>query len=238
MRTLIRKDWRLIRPILIAGGILYAAPLVIACVYSRFFSLEPPKTVVQWLELIVGVLMLSFLASMLTAPALSGVMFARERRERTAEFVATLPVSRASIVHSKAIVAVVAFLIPGAVTLAAMGVIAAFLRATTDIAPGHPAMPDVSGLVLALGVLSSGAFMAFGIAWLFSTILRSEVLASAYAFLVVISLITVVVMYQMRMVDENPRYTLSPLACSLAMAGAGVIAFAIGYVIALRRASP
>lgn len=228
MKALIWKDWHLVRPVLIAAAVLYVSPFVIYAVGSLFGGYRLPESRFEFFSGAGQLLVLGLVASLLAAPAFSGVIFARERRDRTAEFASTLPIPRVRLVLSKAIVTLAVTILPWLLTLALL---------LLNSGLGGPSITDrdsapiLSAYLIPVGI----TVMNVGLGWLLSASLRSETLASALAFFFTcLTLITT--MYAMDRLELKSNqltwpYWLIPLVAGTLAAGAGTL-------VALRRPTP
>lgn len=118
-------------------------------------------------------------ACLLITPVLGAIPLARERRERTCDFLATAPVARGTHIASKLLVLV---LLTAAAPLAC-------LTLSVLIAPSHAGTPEVP-VVRDREVVTAFtlAFLALGgVAWFFGSFLRSEAVAAGCTFLVVVT---------------------------------------------------
>lgn len=234
MRMLLWKDWRLMRPLLIACGVLYLTPAIIFAIWAAFMSPgEDLSTAGDWAGMILGVLFFGLMISTLAMPMIGANLLAKERRERTAEFVATLPVGRGRIVLSKAIMAVLVALTPSLFTLVA-GLVGVGVMAL--VGPGQggsgPGINDVNEMVSFAAALGGGACLSFGLAWFLSSALKSETVAAGLSLLltaIAASLYTLAA-------SRNPH--LGAMLFGTVAGLAGVAAFGAGTVIALRRGTP
>ena len=109
MFTLIRKDLRLYRPVVLTAfcfGFLFyvATPLIFQATENQHM---PGNS--------INLFLVSVECGLLTTAGLSavigGMAFAMERRDSTADFIATLPFSRGELIYSKLIAAVVLIVI-------------------------------------------------------------------------------------------------------------------------------
>src|SRR4051812_22408399 len=104
MMSLFYKDLRQsVWPALLALAFLVAPPLAWAS-----FSLAEQTQRASWAEMrgeLLGALIVGIGASLIAGSSIAGVAFAKERRERTAELMATLPIARWQVVMSKSIAA-------------------------------------------------------------------------------------------------------------------------------------
>ena len=98
MTTLLIKDWRLNAPATLCLVLIYAVlPFIV------FFSRAVDEGVAHALnaESMTTCFMISAFAglgiSMLIIPAFGGIAFARERRDRSADFLASLSIDRTSV---------------------------------------------------------------------------------------------------------------------------------------------
>lgn len=162
-------------------------------------------------------------ACLLITPVLGAIPLARERRESTCDFLATAPVARGTHIASKLLVC--------ALLIAAAPL--ACLMLAYWIAPSHSGSPDapvvrepevVTGFALAF--LSLG-----GVAWLFGSFLRSEAVAAACTFLVVITASLALVLVAERYRIDSERVfewyiTLLIVTGTIGLLGGTTIAFA------------
>ncbi|HYD02538.1 MAG TPA: ABC transporter permease [Phycisphaerales bacterium] len=238
MLTLMYKDARqTFWPALLALLLLAAPPLAWG---SYAFSQErhsSPRGDEIHNELMV-LFCLGAVASLLAASSIAGVAFAKERRERTAEHTATLPIPRWKLVLSKFLVAMIITATPFVLGLAAV-VIAA---TPDDIAGFWKGATSPSGAWTAALVVS-GWLTLFGLGWGLSSILRSDVISSSVPILLLIAIPAAVALWSRpvdRAVDGRwrsleeaafPRYVW-PLA------SLGAVGLAAGTVVSLKRKSP
>lgn len=177
MRTLIWKELLVHRfPLLLAAALVVASYAVTAIMDG----LDPSLTLWPWTRRLSGTLLFGSLASHATAQLslaiLAGNLIAVERANRSAEFLAYLPVSRATMLQSKAILfaatAVVLLLIPLAVA---------------GLAVGFAGLPSSGAyrrdMLFVLVSISAAGFCASGIGWLGSCTLQSNAAAILFALL-------------------------------------------------------
>jgi hypothetical protein len=110
----------------------------------------------------------------LAAAVFGGSAFALERRERSADFLAMLPVKRRRIIASKLLVS---FALLGSFLAVEMGV----LRCS-DFVRSWETFPD---LLMATFNFAAAGIAIFAIAWLLSTFLSSTAIAASVAILLV-----------------------------------------------------
>jgi ABC-type transport system involved in multi-copper enzyme maturation permease subunit len=233
MTALLWKDWRLVRPLLVAALALYLTPALIVGVVSLFDPVGRPQFGGSWTSLVASLCMAGSFAALLATPMYSAVMFARERRERTAELAATLPVSRARIVLSKAVVSIIAAAAPWVALAAVAGALLLIggREAARDFGASSDAREALAFYLVPLGVCT----MALGLGWFFSSFLRSETLAAGLAFIITIAVPATIALILNRL-DLAAQLGARPY--SLTTFPLGLAAFAAGAIIALRRTSP
>jgi len=178
--TLLRKDWRLAKPAFLLMAVLIFVPAFVGVsvtAYSRLFESHVPLLQYSGSEhselmaLFVGGSWLCIFAG----PAVAACQFARERRERTSEFLGSLPVSRGRIIRSKSLTTACLLAVPMLICL----------LATLSGLVSRENVPNGGGSAYATFGLFAVIFLGVcGLAWLFSCILSSEVLATTAALLV------------------------------------------------------
>jgi ABC-type transport system involved in multi-copper enzyme maturation permease subunit len=231
---LVRKDFRLQLPVLIAAGLLFVAPAVIYLVVNTL--IETPGTQPEPIALmLLPLLMGGLAAASLTIPAFAGVAAARERRERTAEFLEAMPVTRWKIVSSRGLVAAVCCALPALVgftlMLGTLFVFAARHGSTQDVV-GASQLPTEFFEV----ATNAGATLlaAAGVAWMVGSLLRSEVIAGALGIAVPIGIhaATYIAIQRLEIVSGAPEIH------AAVAAGVAIPCLILGTVISLVRKSP
>jgi ABC-type transport system involved in multi-copper enzyme maturation permease subunit len=158
---------------------------------------------------------------MVVAPMYAAVAFARERRERTAEFLATLPVSRAHVIGSKLAMATLLTAAPLALSL-----LIAFIGGLAISKP----LIDSWDFADPWRLILSGGIMLLGLGWLMSALMRSEVMAAAFAiFAGMITVGTVLTVVSRRGVLEHAGawpyvWTMGAVGVTALVAGTVIVA--------------
>jgi ABC-type transport system involved in multi-copper enzyme maturation permease subunit len=233
MIALLWKEWRLVRPLWIACGVLFVTPAIVVLIAALLMASDGPKDSRYWGEALTGASMAGHFLTMFTIPMFAAVMFARERRERSAELVGTLPISRGRIVLSKSIVAVASSFLPWIlVGLSLTILILVFLHGSAKKVLGDP--DDGAMSLVYIPVCISVA--AFGLAWLFSALWSSETLAAGVALLVTAMLASSLALFMYNKNLTNTWGIWQPYAVLLAPLG--IASYIAGTMVALRRASP
>lgn len=209
MKMLLWKDYRQMRPVLIFGALLLAAPYVML-LYTPAFP--------NWQSQLQDAAGFSLLLSLLTCALLGGTSMAAERGDRSAEFLAGLPIRRLYGLLSKLILCLAAY---GAIVLITMTV----------------ALPLIDRVQWpAYFALSMIAMLILGIAWLCSSFMDSTPIATAVG-IAVPSLMGV--SWAMIMLHWDIQVTDQLTALIFATLGlVGLLNIAAGCVIYLRRVQP
>jgi ABC-type transport system involved in multi-copper enzyme maturation permease subunit len=229
MMTLIKKDWRVNRVPVVGGALLILAPYVVSAIQLLTNS--------DWAAR-GGITPMWALAagaggglSAIMGAVFGGVAFATERSDRSANFLAMLPVSRVQILTSKLIVAVLCLAMFFAFNLMVL-LIAYCVASPREIASFY------SVTMMTLGGMAWSALFGlglFGVAWMLSSFLSSPAISASAALGVIVGLIAAVA------TGVSQRYTSNDAsrAWSISAAAAlGVVGFVIGTVHYLRRVEP
>jgi ABC-type transport system involved in multi-copper enzyme maturation permease subunit len=169
MSWLLWKDFRQNRLIVVFGLLLLLTPHLFA-VYAVYQKAPEPHGMTNYMQFVFGVSSCSgFLISALTIALIAGNAIAGERADRSAEFLASLPIARNRIIASKLllIVAVVAAI------WATDGGLFAVLALVDPAEMGRlfPEWPRVFSMFAAAGIA------IFGVAWLISSFTTSPMLS-------------------------------------------------------------
>jgi ABC-type transport system involved in multi-copper enzyme maturation permease subunit len=167
LRTLLAKDWRLYRvPVL--GFIVVS----LAC-----YVLGIVGTIYRWSELggprdsFFSAAVIAANISALLASVFGGVAVAGERGDRTADFMAMLPVARRQIICSKWLVSFFVVLTVGTIN----GIVALLMQMPDRrYAPLERAANDAGAVALWAGCMTC----FFGTAWLLSTSIKSAAISA------------------------------------------------------------
>jgi ABC-type transport system involved in multi-copper enzyme maturation permease subunit len=231
MRTLLWKDLKLQRMVLVASVIFYLLPAVVALAMWAAGNLEPDvsKSVVWAFRDIVGnSFTIGVFMLVLTNTALASVAAARERRERSAEFLGAMPVPRGMVVASRFLAMLI-----GVVGCYVVGFAASWL-----VVPAKDVNDNTSDAFWAvLAVMTS----MVGFAWLVGSLVRSEVIATAGALGITVAVALTSESAIDWMNKQQPMRV--PTAGSekvtlVVLAVGGVLALVVGVVVALRRKTP
>jgi ABC-type transport system involved in multi-copper enzyme maturation permease subunit len=228
--TLIQKDLRQTAwPMALAWLALFAPVLVWLSVVAAERSPFPGWEVSR--SQVTSAMLLGTFASLIAASSITGVAFAKERRERTAELLRTLPVSNWKIVMSKAVVAAVVTAGPLAVGTAAF-----MLLAERDEFQAVWMPFDELWMVV------SAWLLLFGLGWALSSVLKSEVLSTSMPIVVLIVLGAMISLrastFERELVHSLfARYRAQSEFITVA-GSIGLLSLIGGTVVSLRRKSP
>lgn len=177
MWTLIKKDWRVNRATVIGAAVLSVMPYVLTILNQW---VDPPKNSHQevtynYPAAIATAAMAAIFFTIFICAAFGGGSFAGERRERTAEFLGVLPVSRKKIVLSKLIVAWACIVL---LLVTHLVVIVGCILFAENMGISRNSYPE---FLIASGSYLSYAITLFGIAWALSIFIDSPAIAASIA---------------------------------------------------------
>ena len=176
MKSLLWKDYRINRLLLIFGFVVCAGPYIVAI--ARNLLLEWRGGEAWWApEFWVFVYGISLVLSLFTFAMLGGNAVAAERADRSAEFLGYLPVSRGAVLASKSIIALGPTLLIWAVNLAALFIVAPSI---THV-PAADIVAKSDGRE-SLGLFAGLTVLLLGSGWFWSTVLNSHGLATGMSF--------------------------------------------------------
>ena len=226
MKTLLWKDYRHNRQLFAVVGAFLLAPYVLFPLIAA-----GPGGLSFFAAVIRPACLTSLVVSVFVSAFVAGNAFAGERVDRSAEFVAYLPIRRKAAVASKAIVAI------GACVLA-WGANAAVVLACPLVGPVSSLNPSAWYLHLLPNTAVAMVFV-FGVSWLFSSFRTSSASAAASglgtAVLVVVA--TVYLSEDLwRPPDRIPDCWIFGYMFGVILVGVGC--FVAGSIVALRRVEP
>lgn len=180
MLALLLKDFRLCKPVLLASLIALFIPITAfllgVLIDHGLPSPVHPGHVREFRQELLTLMVIGLMLCSITLPALAAVAAARERRDRSGEFLSSLPIRRTHVVMSRiaivsACFAILWFIGAGAAEILrpadADGLFTTRGNRPSDFSPG--------ALLLAVHLLVIGA------GWLLGSLLRSETIAAACA---------------------------------------------------------
>jgi ABC-type transport system involved in multi-copper enzyme maturation permease subunit len=224
MKTLLWKDYRQNRKILVGIAIILAIPYVMTFYYPLFSRSSLWEDLMN--RIAAGAICALVLSVGMTA-FLSGNAIAGERADRSAEFAAYLPIRRRDSLISKTV-----FTIGISSSLFLFNL--AVLRMVAPWA-GQVVPENVAALVQNAFV---SAILLFGVAWLFSSVTSSPAMSAAAglaAFFIVVSTLAMLENKQSSVghIPERP-FTWYPTICI----AIGLAAFLTGCLYGMLRKTP
>jgi ABC-type transport system involved in multi-copper enzyme maturation permease subunit len=226
MRALLWKDYRLNRLLLAIGLGLLLGPYAAVVVWQLHSHWPIWPQAAAWAQLLVGASTFSLSLSLLTLVLLAGNAFAGERADRSAEFLAYLPPSRARVLISKALLAfLVATVIWVFNLLVAEGVV-----------PALSAGPVGELAVGPNSHLATAAVLVFGAGWLGSSFLESPTFATTIGIVAPLAVSSLLALSGV-FLDWPPREDFG-FWWDVAFVMVGVLSFAGGTWYYLRRVEP
>lgn len=171
VRALLKKDLHVFRLPMITAAMLSVVPYMLSLLYRAVMP-TGPYPAEPYLAFVFFAAIVSLVLAALVAAAMGGVAFAVERRDRTAEFLAMLPVSRWAIVRSKLLVA--AATLTTCVGMHVLVIVGCLLWPSLREKP----LPDESEIYSALGFAAVAAFTLFAVGWALSIFIDSPAIAA------------------------------------------------------------
>jgi ABC-type transport system involved in multi-copper enzyme maturation permease subunit len=171
MNWLIWKDYRHNRVIVYAGLVLLLFPYLIA--FKLGWDRAPSSPPSKWTQFIASAGLYSLGLGQITIALIGGNVIAGERVDRSAEFLASLPISRRKILLSKLLL-----------SLAIAAVIWGNLFVSWLLMNTSPELAEqLHGrqIIMPIAIIAAVGLLFFGVAWLFSSFLSSPTFAVAAA---------------------------------------------------------
>jgi ABC-type transport system involved in multi-copper enzyme maturation permease subunit len=190
IKAIIWKDIRLQAIALIGQLVVMLIPPLLYALIVLTDQEDLQLTTLELRRQLSDVCFFMAVACLLITPVLGAIPLARERRERTCDFLATAPIARGTHITSKLLVTA---LLIAAAPLACL--MLAYLIAPPS--SGSPEVPVVRDreVVTAFAL----AFLALGgVAWFFGSCMRSEAVAAGCTFLVVVTASLALVLFAER----------------------------------------
>jgi ABC-type transport system involved in multi-copper enzyme maturation permease subunit len=221
---LLWKDWRVNRIVIAGSAILIASPYATAALLEYFYPSAKGGLFVGFRQSLSMAAIMASVVTVLMAAVFGAAAFASERRERSAEFLAMLPVTRRTVVFAK--------------LLLAGSCVAAMWLLNVAVLKALGAKDETTG---ALHIFGPVILMAFGVGWLFSTFLTSPGVAAGISIGgTIFSTWALAAMVSKAMEELNREYLkdVVELTVQVWTIGAGVLCLFIGTVYYLRRVEP
>ncbi len=226
MKALLWKDYRHNRPFLAAAGALLLFPYAFVVLIAVVELLTDDHSFeVVWAPYFQGASLAGLGILVVLSAFIAGNAVAGERADRSAEFVAYLPIARRSAIASKAILAMgvclLIWLVNSSVYYAAVSV------------QGYGGKPGIHDNVLGMTVTT---VFVFGVSWLVSTLVTRPAIAAVSGLGALAILWTAVLILEeaARILDHNAFAVWYSVLCLLLGSGC----FVAGVVYYLRRVEP
>ena len=183
MKALLWKDLRAGRVMLASALAALVCVYVVGCLVNVYSQWRYGVPSMAWSHMMFTCAICSLLLELPAAAMLGGCSFAAERADRSAEFLAYMPVSRGKMAASKALLA-----------LGVLGAIWLLNLAVLWTVESHVGPPDTAGSLgrTTWGLVSICGCM-FGVAWLCSAMAGSPALAACAGICVPVLLVVVAV---------------------------------------------
>jgi len=229
MKSLLWKDYRINRLLLIFGFVVCVGPWIIAAARNLYHSLRDQEV---WWEpgFWVSTASISLGLSLFTFSMLGGNAIAAERSDRSAEFLDYMPVSRWAILASKSVIALSAGTIFWLVNLLILFIVAPRVSAVIPAANFF----ESSELQEMLGLFGATSVLLFGAGWFWSAVLNSHGLATGMSYFALAVVVMAMIGIEAGLgVDGFIDRWLVPVSLMVGISG-----FVAGCVYYLRRLEP
>jgi hypothetical protein len=171
MTTLLWKDYRLNRGLLLLGTVLLLGPYAAVCAGTLYVGWPAGLSAAEWSVRLWEASIFSLILSQLTLAVLAGNAIAAERADRSAEFLACLPPSRLQILASKLLLAL----------LVAAAIWVVHLSITELVVPRlGAAVASPWDRLGSRSTFAAGTVLLFGASWLGSAVLHSPASATIF----------------------------------------------------------
>jgi ABC-type transport system involved in multi-copper enzyme maturation permease subunit len=228
MIALLQKDFRLYRAAFVAAAIVIVAPYLLAMIAMFYNLLSYPDRQISGIFEFAS--MFGVLGTIVVAAIFAGCAFSIERRDRSAEFLAMLPVSRWQIAISKLLVPIPVLCGIWLVHASSFFLVVAYEGRNAESAP------YISGLFAAYALSSSAMILTFGIAWFAGVFLKSPAISASVA---LTALITSGFLIGLEYNDAVANVNLNAGTVFFFFAAiTGILAFLIGILCYVKRVSP
>jgi len=192
MFALLKKDFRFFRLPMLATLLLAAVTYLIGYILTftptRYY--EPWSR--RWVEAYTACAAIGLAITIVMAIAFAGTSIATERSDRTLDFLTMLPPRRWQVLLSKIAVAIPFLGFCTAVHFAILLIgyyqgANHIYQGTNDMSTWGISSEEFNHLMFVTELWGSGTIMACGVAWMFSTFLRSSVICTGIAIAVLVA---------------------------------------------------
>ena len=170
MKWLIWREYRLNRPILITGAVLLLLPYLVILI-ALCWPNAPAMGARHVARAFAGAAIYNIVLSQLTVLVLGGNAIAGERADRSAEFIAYLPLPRTRRLSSKLILAFSAAALIWGINLLVLWIL---VSAAPQFRSGPNLPPDIP---LMLSYVAITGLVFYGVSWLISSFQSSPTFA-------------------------------------------------------------
>ena len=224
MKALLWKDMR-VNGVLIAYALGASVGVyVVMMAVNQIFEWRTGFPWQEWSKLLGLAATLSLVLELVTAVLMGGCAFASERADRTAEFMAYMPVSRGRIIWSKTLLILAVFAFIGLLDIGMLWIL-----------EGRQSSTGGDSIWKVVRVFGSISWCMFGCAWCISSMSRSHGLSAAVGIFVPLGCVGVMLSWTKLMgwsedwLDQGIPNTFAIL---------GTVGYATGVWYYLRRVEP
>lgn len=229
MKALLLKDCRVNRFVLIFGVVMLFGPFAVRAGIGIYSKWRYDIALWSYADFWESTAMISLAASMLALAMLAGNVIAAERNDRSAEFLAYLPITRGASIASKLVLTLGScLLVWGVCLLSAYGIAPRMEQIPEELIIGDASTGDMMRIILSTNVMLIGA------AWCCSAATTSPAISAGCGLFA-----PFIVLCVLACIKQTGTADLDILGwyhglCSVL----GAISFVVGTVYYLRRVEP
>jgi hypothetical protein len=229
MNALLQKDFRLYRAPICTAALTIVAPWLLLIVAGFYRILAgPPALGVNFLQTAAG---FGIVSSIVVAAIFGGFAFSVERREKSADFLAMLPVSPWQVMGSKLLISL------GPIVVLWLIQSSAFFLVNSAGQDINDSVRITDELVTTYAVSLSAIILVFGLAWLAGLFIKSPSISASIALMALLASGFFIRLWLENQFGEVRTADLAALSFSM-WAMTGVACFLIGTAVFTRRIRP
>jgi ABC-type transport system involved in multi-copper enzyme maturation permease subunit len=229
VNTLLQKDFCLYRAPFYTAAVAIVAPWLLAMV-AMFYDLlvRPSRDLINVFEMAS---MFGVVSAIIVAAIFGGFAFSVERRERSSDFLAMLPVSRSQVMTSKFFISLGPLIVLWLIHASTFFLVTAYegsINNTGEIA---------DKFTTTFAISSAAMIMVFGIAWLMGLFIKSPSISASIG---LITLLASGFFIRLMLDDQDPGYGqfgFGAVFFAWAMV-IGIVCFLIGALVFRNRVRP
>jgi ABC-type transport system involved in multi-copper enzyme maturation permease subunit len=230
VNALLQKDLRLYRAPICTAALAIVTPWLLLMVVGFYRILVNPDAH-GGVDIVGSVAMFGVVSAIIVAAIFGGFAFSVERREKSADFLAMLPVSRRQVMTSKVLISIGPVMVLWLIQSSAFFLLNATGRNIDD------SVEIADAFVATYAVSLSAIILAFGVAWLAGLFIKSPSISASIALMTLLAS-----GFFTRLWMEDPFGEVRPVDLARVVFSlwtiTGIVCFLIGAVVFTRRVRP